>query len=746
MNHLPLIRMVGTAPESTKQAVMTSLAAAGLGTAVDLEGTAAVARTLIVCLDADDSAALKPTYQNYTFRYVWTKTSSAEECVAACRFHLTGTNDPLEKPNAHNRFGSTRAAATDATATAVAAGSFLGVVREGLAPDGGLFMLRAIPRLPASQLKHLCCAKGLLYVEVAQTVLEMLVGDGVSPAALYPNVLLAYDASRWSGKTDICPVTPLLSGHGGLAAVTAAHATSDDDNDGGRRTAAFPLTDVAHRWMNNVSVMELYHGPTAAFKDFALQLFPRYFHTATEDEARRQQHHQHQSEQQQSESVSLADAAAAAPSTTTSALFPPKDQYVILAATSGDTGVAAISGFVNAGGHAKVMILYPMHGVSPVQQLQMLSLDDGKKVKVFGLDKNFDFCQNTVKVIFSDTALKASLAARAPAVRLSSANSINWGRLIPQVVYYFWAYRQLVQRSAVLVWTGQQPWSYGDVIDVVVPCGNFGNILAGYLAKRMGLPLRKLIVASNCNDVLYDFISTGCYDVRGRDLALTASPSIDILRASNVERLLYLLSDGDTATVSAMMGQLDTEGHFTLTSEMRSRMAETFTAGHCSEAECGETIRRVFEASGRTRVLDPHTAVAIHVAEAFRRREYLEVDLNKNHPVPPLIVAATAHWAKFPEPVLKAIHGVPMAVAEPAKTPEEAVQRVRALYKEVIACGAAAAAGGVGADGSSGGCSVEVHPALSAALDAAEGNGAQPRSAPASLAGVLAALEEFTKV
>nr|AGT02566.1 threonine synthase [Herpetomonas muscarum] len=679
---VPIIRMIGTADAATKDAVAAGLAAAGLGTAVSLEQSETPQSSLIVCLDAEDDAVMKPTYQNYTFRYVWTKASSVEECVQAAQLVLAGSSDAMAKRTAQ-QFNSTRGGEEGE--------SFLTVVRRGLSSDGGLYMLKSIPAMAPSQLAHLCTAKGLMYVEVAQSVLEMLVGGGVAPALLYPNVLLAYDQARWSGRTDVCPVTPLL---------VEEHAD-------------FDAADVAHRWMNNVSVMELYHGPTAAFKDFALQLFPRYFQTAVEDDARQQQ------KQQQHDGEAAVSAEA-------------KDKYIILAATSGDTGVAAISGFVNAGGHAKVMILYPMHGVSPVQQLQMLSFDDGKQVEVFGLSDDFDFCQKTVKTIFSDDALKARLARSNPPSRLSSANSINWGRLIPQVVYYVWAYRQHVQRAAQLVSTRQDNWRFGDVIDVVVPCGNFGNILAAYFAKKMGLPIRKLVVASNKNDVLFEFVQTGRYDIRSRKLAVTASPSIDILKASNVERLLFLLTDGDTAAVATMMAQLETDGVFELSEPMKQRMSETFTAGYCTEEECAATIKEVFEASRHTRLLDPHTAVAVHVAREFRKRVYLDVALDPTTPVPPLVIASTAHWAKFPEPVLHAIRGEVMVPGEPAPTPAAAIERVRRQYAEILKMA-----------GEEGKGHIAVHPALAAAIETAEKSAGAPRSAPATVAGVQAELEKF---
>jgi len=251
-----------------------------------------------------------------------------------------------------------------------------------------------------------------------------------------------------------------------------------------------------------------------------------------------------------------------------------------------------------------------------------------------------------------------------------------------------------------------------------------------FCAKLMGVPIRKLVVASNTNDVLYEFIETGVYDIRTRELHQTASPSIDILKASNVERFLYLLSDGDTALVARFMRQLDTDGKFTLTAPMRARMAETFSAGRCDEAECAAMIQRIYSASSHARLLDPHTAVAVAVAKSFREHELLQQTVGQPAgPLPPLVIASTAHWAKFPEPVLHAIRGEPPALGEPAASPALAAQRVRELYDAVLAT----------AEGSG----LRVHPALDAAQRAAGSNTTAPRAADADAAAIVKELHTF---
>nr|CCC91545.1 putative threonine synthase [Trypanosoma congolense IL3000] len=507
--------------------------------------------------------------------------------------------------------------------------SFLSVVRDGLAADGGLFTLCAVPRVALSQLKYICTAPQLSYLQTAQMVLERLIDTSLPPYVLRGQLREAYDPSHWGGLRDVCPLTP-------LAPRVPMEAT-----------LRAPTTD----WQG-VYVLELYHGPTAAFKDFALQLFPLYFDTAVNTMC-----------------TTLRDDASRKDeiSGTTVASSP---HYMIVTATSGDTGVAAISGFVNAHSPCSVMVLYPLRGVSPVQQMQMLSYDNGTSVRVIGVESDFDFCQRTVKDLFADNYLGRRLESELN-VRLSSANSINWGRLIPQVVYYFWSYRKLV--------TQQGPSggiAFGYKVDFVVPSGNFGNILAAYVAKLMGLPVGILVVASNNNDVLHEFVKTGVYDIRYRCVVPTASPSIDILKASNVERLLFFLSNGNTDYVRTRMEELEVEKRFEVSGEILQKMQETFWSSSCDEEQCAATIKEVFDTTGH--LLDPHTAVAMHAAAQFHRAHVCT-------PQRPLVVVSTAHWAKFPTPVLRAVLGEELAQTPDSTATTGVAESCRTLYNRVLA-------------------------------------------------------------
>jgi threonine synthase len=308
-------------------------------------------------------------------------------------------------------------------------------------------------------------------------------------------------------------------------------------------------------------ILELFNGPTASFKDLALQLTPRLFDRAAQE----------------------ADT-----------------KYMILVATSGDTGSAALEGFGNVG--INTMVLYPQDGVSAIQRAQMTStpLDSTHTI---GVDGDFDWCQTAVKTLFNDTELAAELAAEF-GVTLSAANSINWGRLLPQVVYHSSAYLDLVNQGAV---------ELGEPVDVCVPCGNFGNILAAVYAKAMGIPFRDFTVAANKNNVLSDFVMTGKYDLRQRELLKTISPSIDILISSNIERMLHLLCAKNPqmadagAEVDRCFKQLKTEGYFELSPALFEMLNKEFTGGWATEDECGATIKAVFERTGY--LLDPHTAV-----------------------------------------------------------------------------------------------------------------------------------------
>ena len=347
-----------------------------------------------------------------------------------------------------------------------------------------------------------------------------------------------------------------------------------------------PVTSVGE-----LEVLELWHGPTSAFKDMALQLLPQLMSTARVKQGE-------------------------------------KDTILILVATSGDTGKAALEGFADAAG-IRIMVFYPDGGVSPIQRIQMVT-QAGDNVRVVAVRGNFDDAQRGVKEIFGDAAMAAELAAAH--TKLSSANSINWGRLVPQIVYYFSAYADLLAAQKIQA---------GDAVNFTVPTGNFGNILAGYYAKRMGLPVGKLVCASNENNVLTDFLQTGIYD-RRREFHQTMSPSMDILVSSNLERLLYHLTE-DTAQVDAWMRSLAEEGVYDA-SMILPALHENFWAAFTSDMMTEEEIRIVCERTSYT--LDTHTAVAYRVAEDYRR---------ETGDMRPMIVLSTASPYKFGASVLHAL-------------------------------------------------------------------------------------------
>ena len=289
--------------------------------------------------------------------------------------------------------------------------------------------------------------------------------------------------------------------------------------------------------------LELFHGATIAFKDMALSILPHLLTTS----ARKNNI---------------------------------KNDIVILTATSGDTGKAALAGFADVKG-TKIIVFYPKHGVSPIQEKQMVT-QKGDNTYVVGIEGNFDDAQTGVKTMFGDSELAKELDANG--FQFSSANSINIGRLVPQVVYYVYAYTRLLANNEI---------KNGDRINVVVPTGNFGNILAAYYAKNMGLPIAKLICASNENKVLYDFFSTGTYD-RNRDFILTSSPSMDILISSNLERLIYRIAGNDAEKNTKMMEELSTDGKYAITDEMRAQLAD-FYGNYTSEEETAKTIKKLYE-------------------------------------------------------------------------------------------------------------------------------------------------------
>jgi threonine synthase len=371
-------------------------------------------------------------------------------------------------------------------------------------------------------------------------------------------------------------------------------------------------------------VLELWHGPTQAFKDMALQCMPLFF----------------------SEAISELRARGRA-----------GDDFLILVATSGDTGKAALEGFADRP-HTKIVVFYPAEGVSDIQRKQMVT-QHGDNVGVFGVRGNFDDCQNAVKAAFNDEAFGTELHER-HGIRLSSANSINWGRLMPQIVYYVSAYADMVASGGVRA---------GEPMDVCVPTGNFGNILGGYYARRMGVPIGRLICASNENKVLTDFIATGVYDISDREFVMTPSPSMDILISSNLERLLFELADAEA--VREWMRLLAEERRFKVDVETYQKMRELFSGDFVTNAESLSTVRRVWDEHGY--LLDPHTAVAWEVAERLR-------DEN------PMLVVSTAHWAKFGGDVYRALKGLPygspLAADVAQLTGVELLARVQAIATE----------------------------------------------------------------
>ena len=342
----------------------------------------------------------------------------------------------------------------------------------------------------------------------------------------------------------------------------------------------------------NTHILELWHGPTCAFKDMALQMLP-YLLTA--------------SLKKTGETKSV----------------------LILVATSGDTGKAALEGFCDVD-HTKILVFYPRNGVSSVQELQMTT-QSGENVGVCAVEGNFDDAQTGVKAIFSDEALREELAQQG--YFLSSANSINWGRVLPQIVYYISAYCDLLSSGKIKM---------GQRVNCCVPTGNFGNILAAFYAKQMGLPLGKLLCASNRNNVLTQFLKTGVYD-RNRPFYNTPSPSMDILISSNLERLLYLLTGSDEE-VGGYMQSLAKTGRYEVSQTLKKRMQSEFACGDCDNEETLATIRRVYDKTGY--LMDTHTAVGYHVLEGYRAQTGDDA---------PAILASTASPFKFCDSVLTAL-------------------------------------------------------------------------------------------
>ncbi|MBR1875869.1 MAG: threonine synthase [Lachnospiraceae bacterium] len=339
--------------------------------------------------------------------------------------------------------------------------------------------------------------------------------------------------------------------------------------------------------------LELYHGPTRAFKDLALRILPHLMTASAKKNGA-------------------------------------SKDIVILTATSGDTGKAAMAGFADVP-DTKIMVFFPHGGVSDVQRLQMVT-QKGGNVSAVSVDGNFDDCQTGVKQIFNDPSFKSEIESKG--YQFSSANSINIGRLVPQIVYYVYAYCSLLRNEKI---------AEGEKINICVPTGNFGNILAAYIAKKIGLPVEKLICASNVNNVLTDFFNTGTYD-RNREFHLTMSPSMDILISSNLERLIYFISGCDDKATASFMSDLSEKGSYTITDSMKAELKD-FIAGCASESDTASEIKRIYDDTGY--VIDTHTAVASFVVNKLRSEKSLSDS--------PVIIASTASPYKFARSIVNAI-------------------------------------------------------------------------------------------
>lgn len=418
-------------------------------------------------------------------------------------------------------------------------------ILKGLASDGGLFVPVTLPKLNVS-IDEL---KDMSYQEVAYAVMKEFLTD-FTEEELKDCINKAYDK-----KFDTEEIAPLVKADGAY-------------------------------------YLELFHGPTIAFKDMALSILPHLLITSAKKNN-------------------------------------VKNDIVILTATSGDTGKAALAGFADVP-HTKIIVFYPKGGVSPIQEKQMVT-QKGDNTFVVGIKGNFDQAQSGVKAIFGNKELEKEMDAAG--FQFSSANSINIGRLVPQVVYYVYAYSRLLKEGEI---------AEGEKINVVVPTGNFGNILAAYYAKNMGLPINKLICASNDNKVLYDFFTTGSYD-KNREFILTTSPSMDILISSNLERLIYKIAGCDDAKNKELMTSLAKTGRYEITEEMKAELAD-FYGNYATEAETANVIKSIFEETGY--VIDTHTGVA---AEVYKKYKKDTNDTTKS------VIASTASPFKFTRSVMNAI-------------------------------------------------------------------------------------------
>ena len=421
-------------------------------------------------------------------------------------------------------------------------------ILKGLAPDGGLFVPDEMPHIDKAFLDEL---KDMDYMGRACSVLRLFLTD-YDDEEIKGCVERAYGG----GKFDTVDIAPVMT------------------------DCSFPI-------------LELWHGPTSAFKDMALQLLPQLMTTAMKKTGE-------------------------------------KSQILILAATSGDTGKAALCGFQDVPG-TKILTFYPKGGVAKMQELQMVT-QKGKNTHVVGIHGNFDDAQTGVKNIFGDSAFAKELDAAG--FQFSSANSINIGRLVPQVVYYVYAYSRLYKNGVI---------AKDEKINVTVPTGNFGNILAAFYAKNMGLPIAKLICASNENKVLFDFFTTGTYD-KNREFILTSSPSMDILISSNLERLIYRIAGNDAEKNAKLMESLSADGKYAITDEMKAQLSD-FYGNYTSEAETAAVIKKLYEDTGY--IIDTHTAVAAGVYDKYKAAT--------GDTETKTVIASTASPFKFTRSVMDAI-------------------------------------------------------------------------------------------
>lgn len=418
-------------------------------------------------------------------------------------------------------------------------------ILQGISEDGGLFLPERIPTLK----ENLDTLLPMGYKDLAFTIMKYFFTD-FTEKELKNCIQKAYDQ-----KFDTSAIAPVVKKGG-------------------------------------VYFLELFHGPTLAFKDMALSILPHLLSTALNKSKSNK-------------------------------------EVLILTATSGDTGKAALEGFSNVE-HIKIMVFYPQEGVSEIQKRQMIT-HEGENTRVVGIEGNFDDAQSGVKKLFNDEKLKNLLNEHN--TKLSSANSINIGRLVPQIVYYFYGYLNLLKNKEI---------NAGEKINVVVPTGNFGNILAAYYAKKMGLPINKLVCASNENNVLTDFFQRGEYDIN-REFKMTSSPSMDILISSNLERLLFEINNGDDLLTEELINNLQSNGKYTLTKPMEERL-EDFYGNFAQEEEVFRSISTVFQSTGY--VMDPHTAVGYRVYQKY---------IAESKDTTKTLIASTASPFKFGKSVGKAL-------------------------------------------------------------------------------------------